>query len=741
MITGTVLSTRHVIAASSLAMAGIACAGADAPSATTPTTPTTTTAPTAATTAATDDVETVVVKSQRLAVENLIDRKVYSVASDVQSTFGSLSDILSVIPSVDVDPDGAVSLRGDPKVLILIDGKPSSQFSGASAGDALQSIPAQDIERIEILTTPPAEFKADGASGAINIIMRKHRLGGTNGTAQASAGSGGRYVASANGSYNSGPWSASLNAGYKQDYKERKVESTAVALGSSGAPTLTSTNGINERVRREVPWVRSSAEYTLNERQSFSGSASWDDRGGLRTYTQLDNSFTPDGVVTGATRRLSSGHDPATDIDERLAFTQKFDIPDEKLTLSLDRSTTHQDEHFHYIDDSFVPAIPRGFSAIEFLENYELTEFDADYVRPVATSGTLKLGYAFELDGYSYNNAGGSVDPVTGFESFDPSVTNDFNFHQRIQSLYASYQIGIGKWTVLGGLRGELTGYEARQISSDVASRKNYFQVYPNLHGSLPLSDQSTLSFGASRRVVRPDPSALNPYVDHEYTPTLSGGNFDLRPQYSESFETGYAYQHATQNYSVTGYYRLNRDSFTDVTEYLADGVTLTTPANLPRDKSAGVEFTAAARVLPQLSLSASGNLFYSQIDTSALGISGLQSTVGLNAKARLEYRPTDANIGQITLTRTDKRLTPQGYVGAVNIVNLGYKYQLTRALKATASLYDVFDGQLVHRFFAAPTFTEDYRRRYVGRVLYVGLSYSFGFANKGAQSNSDEEP
>jgi iron complex outermembrane receptor protein len=240
---------------------------------------------------------------------------------------------------------------------------------------------------------------------------------------------------------------------------------------------------------------------------------------------------------------------------------------------------------------------------------------------------------------------------------------------------------------------------------------------------------------------VRPDPSSLNPYVDHEYTPNLNGGNFDLKPQYSESFEAAYAYQHAAQSYSVTGYYRLNRDSVTDVTQYLADGVTLTTPANLPRDKSAGMEFTAAGRIFPQLSLSASGNLFYSQIDASALGLSGLQSTVGLNAKARLEYRPTDANIAQITLTRTDKRLTPQGYIGAVNIVNLGYKYQLTRALKATASLYDLFDGQRLHRFFSSPTFTENYERRVVGRVLYVGLSYSFGFANKDKQPTPDEDP
>ena len=132
------------------------------------------------------DVEGIVVTSKKLSVETLIDRKVYSVAEDAQSTFGTLSDILNVIPSVDVDPDGIVSLRGDSKVLILIDGKPSSQFAGSSAGDNLQSIPAQDIERIEILTTPPAQFKADGAAGVINIITRKKRPGGTAGSLQAS---------------------------------------------------------------------------------------------------------------------------------------------------------------------------------------------------------------------------------------------------------------------------------------------------------------------------------------------------------------------------------------------------------------------------------------------------------------------------------------------------------------------------------------------------------------------------
>src|SRR5215471_21725344 len=139
--------------------------------------------------------ETVVVQGQKLTVETKIDRKIYSVPDDAQSTIGSLSDILNVIPSVDVDPDGVVSLRGDTNVLVLIDGKPATQLQGANAGDVLQSIPASEIERIEILTTPPAQFKAEGAAGAINIITRKRAAKESASAAlTGSLGSGGRWL-------------------------------------------------------------------------------------------------------------------------------------------------------------------------------------------------------------------------------------------------------------------------------------------------------------------------------------------------------------------------------------------------------------------------------------------------------------------------------------------------------------------------------------------------------------------
>ncbi|MDP9089967.1 MAG: TonB-dependent receptor [Pseudomonadota bacterium] len=687
------------------------------------------------------EVETIVVTSEKLTVETLIDRKVYSVASDMQSSFGSLSDILGIIPSVDVDPDGLVSLRGDSNVLILIDGKPSTQFSGPSAGDNLQSIPAKDIERIEILTTPPAQFKADGAAGVINIITRKRRPQGLAGSLQGSWGSEGRYVTGASGSYSSGPLAASITAAYRHDIRERMIQSDVKARDPVTSLVSDSNSTINERIRREVPSVGVTAEYALNDRQSITVSLNWANRGGLRTYTELNDIGTQAGVLSASSRRFSSGHDPENDYDQKLVFSQKLGRPDETLDFSLHRSVSKQHEHYDYTNDSFIPPAGTFLNNLDFHEDKSTTEFGADYALPLAKTRSLKLGYAFERDDYRNNNVGNNVDPVTGAQMVDQNLNNYFKFRQQINATYASYQASIGAWDWLGGLRAEHTTTDSQQVTTHISTRGAYFDVYPSLHVNRSLSDESKLVFGASRRVVRPDPDNYNPYVDREYTPNLRAGNPGLKPQFTQSYEVGYGYEGHGLSYGVTGYYRRNRDSVTDVTEYFGNGISLTTKTNLPKSDSAGLEFTSNGRLIAKVNYSISGNLFYGQIDAAALGQSALQSTSGVNAKIKLDYRPTGDDSAQITATRTDKRLTPQGYVSAINLVNLGYKRQLKADLSAVVTASDIFSGQRYQRFARTPIFTQEYRRIARGRIVYVGLVYSFGSSKKDKQGFEYDKP
>ena len=682
-------------------------------------------------------LETVVVQGQKLNVETRIDRKIYSVPEDAQSTLGTLSDILNVIPSVDVDPDGIVSLRGDTNVLILIDGKPATQLQGANAGDVLQSISASNIERIEILTTPPPEYKAEGAAGVINIITRKR---GARESASASLtgslGSGGRWLVAGNGSYGSKQFTASLSAGFREDYRERTIQSVVIGTDPATGQVLESQDHADQLIRRNIPSVSFSSEYDPNDRQSIAVSGSWLSHGGLRTYTQYDVSTLESGVITSSTRRLTSGHDPEDDYDAKLRFSQKFSEPGETLDFSVHRSISHQREHYDYVNDSFVPPAPTSYSNLSFTEDQGITEADLDYVLPLSRTHSLKFGYAFEQDDYGFSNVGANVDPVTGMETIDPALTNQFKFEQRIHAIYLSDQGSVGAWSWLGGVRAEWTTRDALQVTDNISSMSRYADVFPSLHVDRSLSDRSTLSFGASRRINRPNPSYLNPFVDHEYPPNLTAGNPNLKPQFTRSFDLGYGYEHGDASYGLTGYYRRNTDGVTDLTEYLGNGLTLTTKTNLPRSDSAGLEFSATGHLFPRLLYSVSGNAFYNQIDATALGFPGLKSTTGLNLKAKLDYRPTAADSAQIIFTRTDKRLTPQGSVSAINIVNLGYKHALTPAFSAVATVSDLFNGQRYQRNASTPTLTQVYERSVVGRVVWVGLTYTLGVKKKEKEPN-----
>jgi outer membrane receptor protein involved in Fe transport len=683
-------------------------------------------------------MDTIVVQGQKLNVESKIDRKIYTVPEDAQSTLGTLSDILNVIPSIDVDPEGAVSLRGDTNVLILIDGKPATQLQGSKGGENLQSISSKDIERIEVLTTPPAQFKAEGAAGVINIITRKRGAKeSAYGSLQGSYGNRNRWLVGANGSYGSKQFTASLNAGFREDYRQRTIQSLLIGPDPTTGQVLESRDQASQRIRRNIPSVDLSAEYDPNEFQSLSASASWLSRGGLRTYTQYDSSTLGSGAVTSSTRRLTSGHDPEDDYNGTLRFSQKLSKPGETLDFSLHRSISHQHEHYDYINDSFVPPAPTSYDNLGFTEDQGVTDADLDYALPLSKTQSLKFGYAFEQDDYGNDVIGANVDPVSGMQTIDPTLTNNFKFKQRIHAIYQSYQGSVGRWAWLAGLRTEWTTTDALQVTYNSSTPSRYVDLYPSLHVDRTISDRSTLSFGASRRVTRPNPSYLNSYVDHEYPPNFTAGNPDLKPQFTQSFDLGYGYEGTGgTSYGLTGYYRRNKDSVTDVTEYLGNGLSLTTKTNLPKSDSAGLEFSANGHLLPKLSYSLSGDAFYTQIDATALGFRGLQSTTGLNVKAKLDYHPTAADSAQITFTRTDKRLTPQGSISAINIVNLGYKRALTSALLAVATISDVFNGQHYQRVVSTATLTQVYERNLAGRVAFIGVVYTVGGTKKEKQSN-----
>jgi outer membrane receptor for ferrienterochelin and colicin len=684
--------------------------------------------------------EAIVVKSTRPTVRNLIDRKVYEVSVDLQSTMGTAADVLNKIPSVEVDADGAVSLRGNTKVTILVDGKPSAELTGAYAGDGLLNFPASDIERIEVLNNPPPQFKAEGSAGVINIITRKDRKPGRSSILRANAGNKSRYGLGASGSYNKGPLSVSGGVNFRHNLRERMSDSTLLAVDPATNAPLTSTEDVGETLRKDIPSVKGSIDYKLNSRQTIGLSLSERAAIGTRSTNQSDFSMQQDGTPVSATERQIDGHERRVSGDQTLRFNQVLRTPWETLDFAVHHTAARSRDRYAYDKMHVFPESSPTFEDLYSNLGQSTTELSADYALPLSRQRTLKLGYDFERDGSERDRYGYTIDPMTGLPVANPATTNAFQFVQKVHSVYGTFQSDGETWGLQLGARVERTALDTLQVTNGIRATSIYTRVYPNLHLERIFADDSSLAFGASRRVTRPDAQSLNPFVDTTANHLLVSGNQSLVPEDTHSFEIAYRASKLRQHYDLTAYLHQNRDNISDLTTLVNADTLLTTKVNLSRSKSGGLEFTLNGPIIHELSYSLSGNFFYSQIDATGLGSGDLKSTTGLNAKAGMDYQPTPDDTLQFSYFRSAKRLTPQGYIGATGLVNLGYKRQMTSALSFVATVSDAFDGQRYRRFISTPTLTYSIDRLQVGRVIFVGVVYRVGSTKKEKNDGEKEE-
>ena len=684
------------------------------------------------------DLEPIVVTARKVPVRRLIDRRTYDVAADLQSTTGTAADILNDIPSVEVDADGIVSLRGDSNVTILIDGKPSAQLTGAAAADGLFQLPANEISKVEILPNPPAQFKADGSAGVINIITKKPRQSGSSGTARASVGNDERYTLGADGNYSAGPLNYSGGLALRQDDRQRILTDSRAAIDPATQDLVLSREQVDEHVRRLTPSLKAGLDYRIDDRQSLGVEFSRRERFGDRHFDQYDESAFATGPPTSISDRYSSGHERRLDSDQKIHFDQKLARPDETLSFALQHSLVSEREHYDYTNIYSVPPALPSYDDLNLSLDLRTTEFSADYSLPLAKDRTVKVGFDAQEDDDDFGNSGDTVDPGTGLRALNPAITNYFQYVQKIGAVYSSYQATVESWSFLAGLRVEYTWTAFPEVTGSGPSTERYARAYPSLHIDHSLSEDSTLSLSLGRRVTRPDPEALNPYVDRQDTHNLRAGNPNLRPEDTQSYEIGYNVDSKNSSYGVTGYLRRNRNSVTDVTQVVSADVALITKENLAKDTAGGLEFTSNGHLTQTLSYGLSGNLFHDEIDATALSATGLKSTTGINAKASLDYHPTAADTAQISFSRSDKRLTPQGYVSAIDLVNVGFRHQIHPNLSAVITVSDLFDGQVLRRFVGTPTLTDRYQREQVGRIAYLGIVYAFGAPKKNKANGFD---
>ena len=357
----------------------------------------------------------IIVTGERPVAESSIDRKSYSVAHDLQAQSGSVADVLRNLPSVDVDAQGNVSLRGDQNVQILIDGKPSTSMNAANRAETIQQIPANAVDRVEVMTNPSAQFKPDGSSGLINIITKKSRKAGTTGTVQASVGSDGRFNFGVTVAHNSGPLTVNGGLTLRRDVAKRPFSDRRRRVDAATGQEAESTQDSLFLSKRLSRIATLGVDYDLSRADSLSAALSYNVRTGKPRIDEQDHVADGSGATVADYHRIGLGWERETNSEGSLTYRHAFSGKDHELSVQVRRSESAETQHRRYTSTYDVPSQQIVIEDQSPHADEVERELSVDYSGPTAGNGKLQLGYDLERNDDVYDHSGGSIDPSSGF--------------------------------------------------------------------------------------------------------------------------------------------------------------------------------------------------------------------------------------------------------------------------------------------------------------------------------------
>jgi outer membrane receptor protein involved in Fe transport len=682
----------------------------------------------------TDQQQTVTVVAARPVYRSTIDRRVYSIAGDLQQNTGSLADVLRNLPAVQVDMDGNVSLRGDPSVTILVDGKPSALFSGPGRAQALQSISPNQYESVEVMTNPPAGVTAEGTGGVINLISKAPPKAGaapsSSGSIKANAGTGDRFEVGADGVHTAA--GLSLNGGFdlRRSAFTRDIGSNYELPGSTPG-ALTPAYGLeHDNNHTDVLTANGSLGYDPGPHDHLDAGINFF----LAHFVQGQENSYQTGVLTGpqAVEYSAPGVRDGRyqSVSESLGLTHTLPGDGQtvsvKLQLSQIRFVTTSDTTYAYQ----VPAQPNQYQGLGRTADFPQLDLKVDYKTVLPNKAKLALGYEATVDWQDQENQG--VQGVTPAAAVtDPAFFERFNFVQRVQAIYASYDQTIGKLDVQPGLRLETVNISTDLVSEGQAGGQHYFEAYPSLHLNYELSDTSQIKASFGRRAERPDEGQFDPFRIYASPISYFAGNPNLRPAITQSYELGYEYRQKSTDIQATVFYRDKSDLLTTVTEDIGGDALLSTWENIGHAHDLGLELVANRELVRSLSVNASIDVMHSDVDASNLGILATRSAFVTSAQVGLKWKATPRDFVQLDIDASGRQLTAQGYRGGAIFSNIGWKHQFNDRLSLVVTADNPFGVARRTIVINTPTLDEIDQRKFYSEAAFVGFTYAFGAAPK----------
>ncbi|MGB1618094.1 MAG: TonB-dependent receptor domain-containing protein [Flavobacteriales bacterium] len=687
-------------------------------------------------------LEAAEIVEQRSTLEMMIDRKVFRVGDDLNSAGANATELLRNVPSVDVDIDGNLSLRGSGNVTILIDGRPSG-LVGSGTQSLLEQIPASSIDRVEIITSPTAKYDPDGMAGILNIILKKDKLEGKHGQVSVTWGSDENHSGSVNGNMRGQKLNFSFNAGWNERNNFRwgdseRLQAFGGELGGaydSLSTLLSNSYADNEshswNVRAGLDWMPSSkTTWNLGVRTNQSGNSGVEDVVNLETWST--------DAVGGFTRYgLSSRDNASTDLD--LGYEHKYG---ERHTLQAFARWSQREGVSH---DSLWQDLPSAVLDSAYLSNANLNDggnwnatVQVDYEKPLDHDGKLELGYKTILRESNEDQRFWQRDSArTPFEQ-----AYDFRYREDIHAAYATWGRKYGAWGVQVGGRGEVvyTTAELQGDSADLAAAveqlggdealfvNDYVSFYPSANLSYTVDDRNQWVLSYNRRVNRPRGRQVNPFVDNADPRNLRYGNPFLRPEYTDGLEFGHQLTTKTVTLTTSLFYKTTRDVIRRYIEVAETGVAYRTFVNLARQSNSGLEVVAMWRKGRTLQVRLNGSVYYQSTDGSNLapdlGNNGFQGNAGYQVSALVKGDWKVQLDGRYRAPAEYPQGTFAGYVSHSAAVNRDF---YDGKLRASVRVSDIFDQRQWSYTSEGSDFFQDGTFKRQSRFVYASLTWSWG--------------
>jgi len=575
-----------------------------------------------------ENLEEVQVIAEKSEMVINLDKKVFNVGKDLSNTGQSALDILDNIPSVTVDLDGNVSLRGSENLQILIDGKPSGLVSGGNT-QALRSLQGSMIERIEVITNPSARYEAEGMAGIINVVLRKDQQKGVNGSFEVTAGYPHNYAIGANVNFRREKINYFLN--YSLRYGERPGGGYSWQRFN-----LTDTSDITirdqDRTRTGLSnRIRAGADYFLSPTSTLTGAVLFSNDKQVNTAN-----LTYEDYLHDMSNPLSLREIPAADQHAFTTLREDIESEDEidlEFSLNYEKKFTGKDHKFNALVQYILDDETEESDISESVQNYlepgalitnspEQRVFNAekesnllikaDYTRPIGNKGMFEAGYRSALRNI-YNPYYVIVQNETDQWDTLPEYSNNFEYIENIHGIYVQAGNNYGDFSVQLGLRGELSDVRTYLHETNEENERLYFDLFPSVHTSYQFNSIHSAQISYSRRIHRPRFWHLNPFFSYTDPRNYRAGNPNLEPEYINSFELGYLFKREKVDFYTGIYYRYTRNveqRINEVTEYNGNTVTVVIPQNLDDSHSYGFEANASVNPVKWWTLSGDVNFY-----------------------------------------------------------------------------------------------------------------------------------